>query len=362
MASQQGRATKMNVLVTSDLHLTDNPRDADRWNLFPWLAKQAKKYSVSHILILGDLTEAHDRHSSVLVNRVCSAIYNLPGIKIVLKGNHDFIDQNNPFWGFFKTLQPSNVHYVAEPEFIKVGKLGECLFLPCTRNWQRDWQFDFKACHNFIFTHQSYDGAIAETGYTLDGIPPSVFKGTNAKIISGDVHKPQMVGKRIEYVGAPYRTRFGDDYTPRVMLINSKENIKDLHYPGKNKILITCNGFDLIDRRTAYLAVHGFDSIENNEDPKEGDQLKIRVRLKRSQYHEWPSIRSKIQDWCKYGKYELCGLELVERKPKKPNEQVVDTNIQKPMTLLKEYADKHNLKSTVRKTGLTLLREAKHAT
>src|SRR5277367_5080261 len=96
----------MSVLITSDIHLTDNPRDKYRWNLLPWLGEQAKKYQVDKIFILGDLTDSKDRHSASLVNAFVTSIIKLASEcpVILLKGNHDYIDENTPFFMFTNSL------------------------------------------------------------------------------------------------------------------------------------------------------------------------------------------------------------------------------------------------------------------
>ncbi|RPI87194.1 MAG: hypothetical protein EHM40_23155, partial [Chloroflexi bacterium] len=85
----------MTWLVTSDLHLTDRPRDAHRFGLFKWLAKKQRKHGVKATFILGDITDKKDNHSSALVNRVVNELTQLEPPVYVLKGNHDFIDPNN---------------------------------------------------------------------------------------------------------------------------------------------------------------------------------------------------------------------------------------------------------------------------
>ena len=61
----------MLTLLTSDLHLTDRPNDAYRWD---FLSKWLWGIRFDSLVILGDLTEEKDCHSSVLVNgqpRLC---------------------------------------------------------------------------------------------------------------------------------------------------------------------------------------------------------------------------------------------------------------------------------------------------
>src|SRR5205814_1607714 len=95
-----------------------------------------------------------------------------------------------------------------------------CLFLPHTNNYKRDWKgLDFSK-YQWIFAHNTFQGANIGPR-RLEGIPTSIFP-RNAKVISGDIHVPQHFGP-IEYVGAPYRIDFGDDYEPRVLFLSTKD-------------------------------------------------------------------------------------------------------------------------------------------
>src|SRR5271170_7219973 len=98
-----------NILITSDIHLTDNHRDDYRWKLFPFLAEQIEKHNVHYLLCLGDVTETKDGHKSSLVNRVVDEFkWLVDTYKIqlfILKGNHDFIDPNLPYFRFLDSME-----------------------------------------------------------------------------------------------------------------------------------------------------------------------------------------------------------------------------------------------------------------
>ena len=101
------------MIITTDLHLTNRERDAYRWDLFPWLEKKLATTDSTDLVILGDLTDAKDGHSAALVNRITDTLANLPVQVTILKGNHDYIDEETPFFRFLNKLD--NVHFIVQP-------------------------------------------------------------------------------------------------------------------------------------------------------------------------------------------------------------------------------------------------------
>ena len=125
--------------MTSDIHLTDNVRDQDRWKLLPWITKQAKKFEADYVVIAGDVTDQKDRHSAVLVNKVVKQLRKLAAVchVIILKGNHDFIDEVNPFFGFVNAIE--NVTFIVKNTDVNLTVDGcdvKALFLPNTKRYQ----------------------------------------------------------------------------------------------------------------------------------------------------------------------------------------------------------------------------------
>ena len=103
---------KMSILLIGDTHLTDKPRDAYRFGIFEWIAKQQAKYKPEATFIMGDLCDAKDRHSAALVNRLVDELGTLNEVYILM-GNHDYIDHNTPFFKFLSKLE--GVHFVTKP-------------------------------------------------------------------------------------------------------------------------------------------------------------------------------------------------------------------------------------------------------
>lgn len=290
------------MLIVSDTHFTSNPRDTYRWGLFPWLRQQAEEHRVEQIVHCGDLTDSKDRHSSELVNRLISEITELGKYcdVFLLCGNHDGIDLSNPFFGFVERFE-SNVTFIYKitDYWLKIGKRSaNCLFLPCTRDYVSDWRgIDFNQ-YQFIYCHQTFDGAKSETGMMLDGIPPSVFADFKGQVYSGDIHVPQRIGRNIEYVGSPYRIRFGDTFNPRVILLDDFARFKVLHYPCISKHTLVLTSLDDLEPEADRLNI------------TEGDQVKIRVKLPRSQFPNWDTMKSEIKEIAAAKGWELYGPEL----------------------------------------------------
>lgn len=335
------------IIFTADLHLTDLPRDSHRWDLFPWLGKQARKHGVETIILGGDITDAKDKHSAQLTNKLVQSLCDLSKDASIwiLRGNHDYIDEQEPFFGFVRGFK--HINFITKPTVLVLPNDVNVLLLPNTRNWEQEWEGqNFR--YPLIFCHQTFEGSESETGFKLPGgIPTSVLAAAGA-VYSGDIHKPQMVGKNIEYVGAPYRIRFGDDFTPRVLLIEEDGETKDLKFETKNKVLLEF-GIKYVGSANW---VNGLN---------EGDQVKVRIRLQRSQYAEWSAIKKQIIEDASECKLELTGPELVPipDKPKKPAkgaEKPAGGNL--PDQAVAAYAEQKRASSAMAEAGKAYLKQA----
>lgn len=290
----------------------------------------------------GDLTDAKDRHPSSLVNRFLNEVSQLSLIAhvVILKGNHDFSSEDNPFFGFTKHLP--NVTFYSTPQ----RHDDTTLILPFSRNWQQDWKDLDLTGINMILTHATFDGCIVENGQRLQGgIPPSFFKGFKGKVYSGDIHVPQIVSKNphIEYVGAPYRVHFGDTYKPRVVLLR-KDKAIDLHFPAKGRELLDVESFHQID----------------DADFLMGTQVKIRVRLKRSEYPDWPEMKQVIKHYAEERGWELYGPELVPiGSQSKTTSPMLDESTTVPEDRVREYGTRKELSKEMVDYGLEFLKEAR---
>jgi 3',5'-cyclic AMP phosphodiesterase CpdA len=301
---------ELSILFTADLHLTPDPKNLYRWRIFKFLESQLIKYGPDVVVLGGDLTDNKDEHPSWLVNNMVRGIEGLAQYcpVIILRGNHDYVEEAQPFFDFItQDIDRGNsyVQFVKEPTGRTIGGYS-VLFLPNTRHHEEDWKgIDFNK-FDYIFCHQTFDGSLSENGTKLGGIPPSVFGKTKARVYAGDIHKPQRVGKTIEHVGSPYRMRFGDEFTPRVLLIQrskfGEHSQTNLYPDGMMKHVIDLDISDPVTTLDVW--------FNEGMNWAEGDQVKVRVTLDRADIPSWPKIKSGIQRVAKKYKVELFGPEL----------------------------------------------------
>ena len=279
----------MKTLITSDLHLSDLPKDAYRFDLFTWLAKQQSDYAVDATFILGDLTETKDKHSSILVNQIANGLTRLIPPVFILKGNHDYIDPANPFFRFLNYIE--GLTFVVKPRW--VTPIGA--FIPHCRTQAEFDQACEKIVKNYpLFLHNTFDGAVAETGARLSGLQWAPIEPKRPRgVWAGDVHKPQRCGP-VTYVGAPFTVRFGDAYVPRVLLVENGVE-KNLYFPCPRKWS---------------LKITDSDDLGHMKELHAGDQVKIEYALTREEVVEWANHKQKVLDVCKDMDLEVFGVEM----------------------------------------------------
>jgi hypothetical protein len=278
------------ILITGDIHLNDLSRDVYRhdWiaNILPSLLR---KHKAELLLILGDYTDSKDCHSSWLVNQLVDHLTALTEIcpVICLKGNHDYVDPTIPFFEFLGKIprltwvnSPTHAENVAG-----AGVLGDALFLPHTNNYQRDWP---EICiADLYLAHQTFQGA--QVGpRKLDGIPTKIFPD-DALVISGDIHVPQEFDQ-IVYCGSPYTCTFGDDFEPRVLLLDPVTlKLKSIPSPGPQKRLLE------VAYPNRRIERPWTDYIRCKANP--GDIIKVRVAIEAAQAPQWSTIKDEVKRW-----------------------------------------------------------------
>ena len=331
----------MTVLCTADWHLNDNPRDRYRHEFQPYLLQLIERHSVTHLLILGDLTDEKDHHGAVLVNEIVGYLEKLARVcqVTVLTGNHDCIDPSNPFFAFTSNLP--NVMWITKPMSERgYADLGNVLFLPHTRDHRLDWEtLDEERLFNWVFTHNTFTGAKSSSGRELAGIPISALP-RDTPVISGDVHVPQNVGP-VTYAGAPYTIDFGDTFKPRVILIEDQV-VCSVSVPGPQKRLIK--------------AIDGADARRKLASISPGDMVKVRMGWDSTKFEEWVLAKKELMNWAVKEGIALKGVEPIldgKAKPKKykvPGKPASDTEV------LADYCEANAVSKLLSKVGRILLK------
>lgn len=321
------------ILVVSDLHLTSKESDEYRWGLFNWLMNQIKQKQIKELFILGDITDSKDRHNSLLVNRLVGNLAMLSSyVKIkIIKGNHDYIDSDNPFMEFVNNIP--NIEFYSKWISLSI-KNKKVLFLPHTRNYSADWSIVDFSDHDYIFMHQTVIGSKAANGFVLEeGLNRNYF---GRKVYSGDIHVSQIIGD-VEYIGAPYPIRFGDDYKARCLILDliggKQENI---YFPTIKKSVIN-------------LKIN--DSIEDF-DLNKGDMVKIRIHLKKYDYHKWELIKKECMDYLKNKDVVCSSVEVKElKRVQLKNSNIEFTKDKTFLGMLENYAIKEKIENELLDIG-----------
>jgi DNA repair exonuclease SbcCD nuclease subunit len=282
-------------LFCGDLHLTDHARDEYRFGIFEWIKRQQQKRPVAATFLAGDITDSKDRHSATLVNKIVAGLTQLQPPVYIDMGNHDYRDHQNPFFKFLNHIE--GITFVTKPTVIRAGR--PIAIIP---HYRTQDEFD-AAVHSTasskpvaFLVHQTFDGAIAESGVCLTGLSASLIESMKPPlgIYAGDVHKPQTQGK-VTYVGCPYNVRFGDDFDPRSLWVSDSGNHTDLKFTAPRKWS---------------LVVRGPENIYNNKDLYEGDQVKLTIELAREEAVEWKEVKRQILGACKELGLEIHGVRV----------------------------------------------------
>ena len=236
----------MTTLITGDLHWSHRTIDSYRNGIVDRLIRVAKEQHVNRFIVLGDLTEAKDRHASELVNSVAERIAKLAEFApvIILSGNHDGTKASSPFFHFLR-FQP-NVEFISTPTIMRLSGLDRCCFLPYTRAHEKEWKGILNKDIAWFFAHQSFAGADYGNGFVGKSGPSLRLFPEGSHVISGDIHNPQTYTderRKLTYVGSPYTVDFGDEWEPRVLILK-RGLMRSVHIPGPQKRLIVQDKYD----------------------------------------------------------------------------------------------------------------------
>lgn len=277
---------KDSVLV-SDLHLTDASRDAYRWEVWSQIRAVIKAYKSRFVFILGDLTDAKDNHSAVLVNRMVNelvALVDMGPEVFILRGNHDGLDPRTPYFGFLDKLV--NVNFFSSASAIKLGEGKQSvLMLPHHPYTEADF-VKLKADNPAIgvaLAHITVNGSASAIpgAKALSGIPVAAVEALGCPVYSGDVHKPQRVGP-VYYLGSPYHTNFGDDFAGALYYTDATGKLRRILTDLPKRVKLDCPTLDDLHTRLG-------------TDVEAGDQLKVSVELEPEQVAEWLEIDKSVK-------------------------------------------------------------------
>jgi hypothetical protein len=337
----------MNLLISGDWHFSDAPIDAYRFSAIEkHVPALIKKHKIDCVLVLGDFTEAKSGHSAELVNRIVNLFHKLSELAplVLLRGNHDWHSSpDNAFFAFLSRLE--HVSWVGQPTLLSDVKnapspaleASRMILLPHTADYERDWgNLDLSEV-DWAFCHQSFAGALSESGFKLpDGVPLSFFP-SHLKIVSGDIHRPQHLGN-LTYCGSPYSIDFGDNFEPRMLLLSGNK-LTSLPCPGPGKRLV----------EVASLAKLG--GVETTP----GDILKVRVALSAEEAPKWAEIAAYVREWGAARKVYVHLVQPIMTSSRKSMTKAKGAPKKSDAELLKEYAAARAVGEDTLKAGLKFI-------
>jgi hypothetical protein len=330
---------KLPAVISSDWHLTANPRDEYRWGLIDWLISIQPKWEAETLCILGDLTDAKDHHGADLVNRIVTSIYRLLAVYkrvIILMGNHDYQKEGHAFFGFLSMIP--GVTFVTRP-LDTSAEGSSCLFLPHTKTPAADWAgWDFSHFET-VFMHQTFKGAKASNGQEMDGEPMPDLTAAG-RVLSGDIHVPQKIGP-LEYVGSPYHVHFGDRFKPRCLVLGfgGRDKVDEIKYSTISRITLEVDSLEGLQRQRLH----------------SGDQVKVRFKLSAADLFAWRAIRAQAQSWLLGKGVDVQGIELIAPGVRRRVRVGFDDGGATPEDAVAGYVEREDLGAACLEIGLEIV-------
>jgi DNA repair exonuclease SbcCD nuclease subunit len=335
------------MILTADWHLTDNPDEEYRWDVFNRLAEFCQEVDDFEVYILGDLADRKDRHSAALVNKLIGCLQKLVSLGCtvdILMGNHDAPLQGTPFWSFLSNLK--GVSFVTSPIF-----RHEVYLLPYTPDPVRDWAglFDDRV-YPLCFIHQPLSGARLNNGTLLDGEHPLPLPA-DAVVYAGDIHPPQKVKVNnitVTYVGAPHPIKFGDVYQCRMLQIDERGKILRKHI------------LNPLRRHMIKITDWEEGGYIDPTNIKVGDHAKIEVSVHPDNIAYWPTIREGVEEWAREKGVRLFSVEaFVEfNKPAEGDRETIILDFPTdPEEILAAFAEAEGLPAKSYEWGHQTLKE-----
>ena len=205
-----------------------------------------EKYrNIENIVFLGDLFHLKDRiptHMLVEFRRIMDDLRSNkeaqpdknPSRRVVfLRGTHDY---NLPEYSIMELFDGVGFQFIDEPCGFHIEGENrvpvECCFIPYIRDskefkaaWEQATEY-LKSLQNFdgprmVLFHQDVAGALYESGMESREGASGIRTWPGIIYLGGHIHEAQKLG-RIQYLGDPYPTKFGESNAKFVWLFDSE--------------------------------------------------------------------------------------------------------------------------------------------
>ncbi len=315
----------VNEVVTADLQININNRPFDTIKVLKFIRDFAVKKKVRRVVIAGDIYEHRTpkpEEQKIFQQWVQSCVDN--GLKVlIVLGNHDIVAS--------KLKEGSTYYTIGEFENLGIDSV-------------KIVNSGYKEAGIFYGHFLLRGSKVGPAGYMIDtGVTASelVVRNKDCNLfLLGDVHKHQVIDKKIVYIGSPERENFGEFGEAKGFVWVKGSEWKFVETPARNMVLIKepFNSSETI----GYMS----DAISS------GDIVKVIVNIdKKDLKHFDESLL--------YEAYKDAYSLLVEYRINQEKVQRIKeiTESKSPKDCFLEYAKKMKLNKEQREKGIKILRE-----
>ena len=281
----------MKILHTSDWHIGHNFFKVDRSDefreFFNWLIQAIQNENIDILLISGDIFDTYNPSNEALrlyydfLNEIKDIVKKV----IIIGGNHDSV----------KTLlAPKEILKVLDIVVVSGSSEDYCEILKEDIKSLYSSKID-KSKKNIALGHLTIHGAkFGESEREIGGlesIPSTIFDGYDY-VALGHIHKPQIIDKHIVYSGSPLSLNFSENYTKKVVILETdtfEYNFLDI--PKFRDFIRLKGSFEEIKNQILEIPSQSFVEIELDEvvssfDLDELDRDDIYILKKKIPYKE----------------------------------------------------------------------------
>ena len=311
----------MKLLCVGDIHIkTTNT------HLVDLLETQIIEYIISlaidKVILLGDILHTFEKIHTQALNRAYKFIDNIRKYTqiYVLVGNHDYIN-NQQFLSdehWMNGLKEWKNVYIIDKTMEDIIMSGSLYYVPYvpTGRFEDALNFtntDWKIRAKYIFAHQEFKGCKMGAIMSTHG---DEWKENYPMVISGHVHDYQKLQPNIFYIGASLQDSFGDQTSPRLLLIDDSAtefSELELKLPKNKTIYLDLENKDIVQDVEKILV--------QAENIKEDEINKTKIVIK-GDYEKF-KIFTKSEQFDKLNKIKNC---KIDHKPLKKKEENVVFN------------------------------------
>jgi predicted phosphodiesterase len=310
----------MSILCVGDIHI--KPNNTHLVDLLEQhVLEYIDRYSVKLVILLGDILDTFERLHTQTLNRAYQLVHKIRALSkiAILVGNHDYIN-NQQFLSdqhWMNAMKDwTNVYIIDRTQSLKLDSLF-LVFVPYVppKRFQEalDTLQEWKNA-DYIFAHQEFKGCKMGAIMSSEGDEWDI---TYPLIISGHIHDYQKPQSNILYIGASIQNSFGDQTSPRLLLIQGKEQQElELSLPKKKTIYASLDKIPI-------------EQIRQNLQTPDTDMVRIVIKCDYEQF----KIFTKTTEYEELSQNSKC--KIVHKPIEKSTEDKIETT---PEELLTDFS------------------------